>query len=642
MSVCYLEVDDEITDAVARLRAARDGRVVVVLPPGSRIGTSRINFRLLAREAEGRGIAIALVSGDPGVRALAVSAGMPVHGTVAEAEAALGLPVDGSDGVGALHEVQHSLPAAPTPRVGPDGASDAAAPTESVRPGAGVPVVAAAASSATAATTAATAPALAAPAVPSAPAIARPGPGPVSGSQFPPTGFVPGAPGGPGTPGVPAGQSPTSGFAVTPRATAASVTHPGGYGDPMLADPRALEAAERARAKRHGRSRTRRLVGLGIRLALIVAVVGAAAYGAYLYLPTASIRVTPTTSQFGPLTVTVTADPTVAVKDTGAGLVPAERVPIPLSATDSFAASGTQVDLTKATGTIRFTSQNTVTDVIVPDGTKVSTNSGVDFETTQPTTLPRATVSGTTITPSTANTPIRALKAGPDGNVDADTITALPPVLDQVQVKGTNPQPTTGGKKTQSPVVTRTDYDGAVQVLTRQLQAQLRVALRDPATTPRGLTLFPETGALGKVTTDKTASDLVGSAADSFDLTAESSSSALAVDQAQIETVAATQLTDSAPTGVHVFADTVKTQVSPGIVNGDRIVFEVTATAQQYDPPDSQALTQQIRGKTVSEARSILAAYGTVEVSVWPDFIPTIPDDARRINVAIEDPQVPQ
>jgi hypothetical protein len=648
MSVCYLEVDDEITDAVARLRAARDGRVVVVLPPGSRIGTSRINFRLLAREAEGRGIAIALVSGDTSVRALAVSAGMLVHGTVAEAEAALGLPIDGSDGSGSLREVQHSAPAGSEPRVDQERSADGPSAARTVPPTAGASTVGAAAGTAASAA-AAPPPAPSAlpnaPAVAAAPVISTQGQGAISRPPFPPTGFVAGAPGGPDVPGGSVGsvsQSSTSGFAVTPRATAASVTYPGGFGDPMLADPRALEAAERARAKRHGRSHTRRLVGIFIRLALIVAVLGAAAYGAYLYLPTASITVTPTTHQFGPLTVTVTADPTVAVKDTAAGLVPAERVPIPLSATDSFTASGTQVNLTKATGTIRFTSQNTVTDVIVPDGTKVSTNSGVDFETTQPTTLPRATVSGTTITPSTANTPIRALKAGPDGNVDADTITALPPVLDQVQVKGTNPQPTIGGKKTQSPVVTRTDYDNAVQVLTRQLQAQLGVALKDPATTPRGLTLFPETGTLGKVTTDKTASDVVGSATGSFDLTAESSSSALAVDQAQIEAVAATQLIDSAPKDVQVFADTVKTQVSPGIVNGDRLVFEVTATAQQYDQIDKGALTQQIRGKTVSEARSILAAYGTVEVSVWPDFIPTIPDDTRRINLVIEDPQISQ
>ena len=32
MSVWYLELDDEITDAVARLRAAKDERVVFVVP----------------------------------------------------------------------------------------------------------------------------------------------------------------------------------------------------------------------------------------------------------------------------------------------------------------------------------------------------------------------------------------------------------------------------------------------------------------------------------------------------------------------------------------------------------------------------------------------------------------------------------
>ncbi len=88
MSVWYLELDDEITDAVARLRAAKDERVVLVVPPGSRIGTGRINFRLLAREAETRGLRIALVSGDAQVRALAASAGMAVFATVSESESA--------------------------------------------------------------------------------------------------------------------------------------------------------------------------------------------------------------------------------------------------------------------------------------------------------------------------------------------------------------------------------------------------------------------------------------------------------------------------------------------------------------------------------------------------------------------------
>src|ERR671915_1137292 len=89
MSVWYLESDNEITDAVARLRATEDERVVLVVPPGSRIATGRINFRLLAREASARKLAFAVVSPDEQVRALAIAGGVVARPTVDEAEGAL-------------------------------------------------------------------------------------------------------------------------------------------------------------------------------------------------------------------------------------------------------------------------------------------------------------------------------------------------------------------------------------------------------------------------------------------------------------------------------------------------------------------------------------------------------------------------
>ena len=55
VTLVYLDVDDEITSAAARIRAAGAERVALVLPYGSRLATSRINFRLLAREAAARG-----------------------------------------------------------------------------------------------------------------------------------------------------------------------------------------------------------------------------------------------------------------------------------------------------------------------------------------------------------------------------------------------------------------------------------------------------------------------------------------------------------------------------------------------------------------------------------------------------------
>src|SRR6478609_6815040 len=84
----YLEVDDEITSAATRIRAAEQERLAVVLPYGSRVATSRINFRLLARDATEHDKRLSIVSADPATRALAASAGLPVFASVAEYEAA--------------------------------------------------------------------------------------------------------------------------------------------------------------------------------------------------------------------------------------------------------------------------------------------------------------------------------------------------------------------------------------------------------------------------------------------------------------------------------------------------------------------------------------------------------------------------
>src|SRR5213078_1291367 len=83
----YLDVDDEITSAAARIRSAEAERLALVLPYGSRLATSRINFRLLAREAAARGKRLDIVCADASARALAAAAGLPVHASVAAFEA---------------------------------------------------------------------------------------------------------------------------------------------------------------------------------------------------------------------------------------------------------------------------------------------------------------------------------------------------------------------------------------------------------------------------------------------------------------------------------------------------------------------------------------------------------------------------
>src|SRR5258705_9183398 len=88
--IVYLDVDDEITSAAQRIRSAAGTKVALVVPYGSRIATSRMNFRLLSRESVMSNKRLAIVSGDAAVRSLAASAGLPAFGTVQEYESSLG------------------------------------------------------------------------------------------------------------------------------------------------------------------------------------------------------------------------------------------------------------------------------------------------------------------------------------------------------------------------------------------------------------------------------------------------------------------------------------------------------------------------------------------------------------------------
>ncbi len=88
MAIYYLDVDDEITSAAARIRDSSDSRIALVLSSGSRVATSRINFRLLAREAKHRGKRLAIIAADPSVQSVARSAELRVYASVGDYERA--------------------------------------------------------------------------------------------------------------------------------------------------------------------------------------------------------------------------------------------------------------------------------------------------------------------------------------------------------------------------------------------------------------------------------------------------------------------------------------------------------------------------------------------------------------------------
>jgi len=45
-----------------------------------------------------------------------------------------------------------------------------------------------------------------------------------------------------------------------------------------------------------------------------------------------------------------------------------------------------------------------------------------------------------------------------------------------------------------------------------------------------------------------------------------------------------------------------------------------------------------IRGKSLADARAALAALGSADISIWPDFVDHLPDQTARISIIIVPP----
>jgi hypothetical protein len=577
-AVLYLDVDDEITSAAARIRASEATRVAMVVPPGSRIATSRINFRLLAREALERNRRLSIVAPDAASRALAASAGLPVFLSVGEFESA-----EAELGLAGLAGGAKRAASTAAPRVD-DGVSDGttieAPADDTILPGAGGSELAE-----------------------------------ISTEDA----VLAGAPDAAGAVGA-AGMATLAGE----LAAGPSVVRPRSGGSLPIVRPRL-------------RLDTDRLILGGVILVLALLVIAVAGY---LVLPSATIVIHPKVESIGPFTLSVRADPAATAVDRVNNVIPAQRVDLPLSVSDTFPATGVRVVTTKAAGSVTFQNCDTGRNHSIPAGSIVSTQSGIGFATQQDVRLDRAQLVGIppfqSVQCSTGGTPVTAAKGGPAGNVDAGAIDQMPSGYDTTVLHVANSDPTSGGTRREIPRVVQKDVDAAVAGLAKRIQDQFSTAAADPSNAPEGATLFPRAAQLStpKPTSDPKA--LVGKEVASFQLTLTATGTVLAVDEAPLQQLAVEKLRSNVATDHDLVADSLT--VTPGnptaTVAG--VTFPLTVSAKEVARLNADDVRNDVKGKSIAEARSTLEDYGQSDISVWPDWVSSIPTIDARLSVRIE------
>ena len=568
--VLYLDVDDEITSAAARIRRAEGGRVVLVLPYGSKVATSRINFRLLARDALTHEKRLSIVAPDGATRALAASAGLPVFASVAEYESSLeDRRSGGARGGVAAGAIAAAGAGAAAPGADDEPPRDDARPDEFEQAAASDPTV-----------------------VMAVPAAAV------------------------GAAGIPAPPVRTA-----PSRTAEPAAKRG-FLIPVIGSGRSIP-------------RTPLLIGAGIvALALLVGGVGA-----YVLLPSASVVVTPREESVGPQTFSVVADTSASEPDPEAGVVPAERISLEVSAEDTFETTGVRVERTRATGRVTFQSLDTSRTNTIPRGSIVSTEGGVQFRTLQSVRLPRAqVVPPLSINPSSASVDIEAVRNGTPGNVPVNAITVVPPAEDPSITQVRNQAPTEGGSRTEFPQVVQEDVDKALEALREQLDASFRDQLSDPSVAPEGATIFDQTAVLGEAAPSANLEELVGQELEEFELGLTATGTVVAVDPSPVESIAKSRLESFVSPGFQLVDDSVRIEPGEPVIEGQTVQFPVTVQASQVQVPDAAELKRMIMGKTADEARSALAPFGEVDLDLWPDWVTSVPTLDARVHVEVRPP----
>jgi hypothetical protein len=625
--IVYLDVDDEITSAASRIRGVDGRRVALVLPYGSRVATSRINFRLLSRDALLNEKQLAVVAGDSATRALAASAGLPVFASVNEYETSLG-PADA-----AATEPDATTPApakggrrrtkTATPQATQDGATDAGSATKAGPAATGVGGVEGPGGEA--AKPAATAPGGAATVSPSAP----------SGAD---TETKTKRPGAPGRPVAPTERTPDSlGSVDDPTIRFEPTGSPPSGAAPAWSEtrPRTSGRADHLVATRPGARRGSRLP-LVIVLAALALVVLVGGVGAYVVLPSATIVVTPRLEDLSLPAETIAADPAATEPDAAARVIPATRFENDITVSDTFPATGKRVEETVAEGVIRFSNLDFLRSNTVEAGSIVSTNSGIRFRTAKAVTVPRADLVGLTVFPGRVNVNVTAVEPGTSGNVEPNTIVVVPRGEDPQALKVVNPDATAGGTHEEFPEVVQEDVDAAIAALTARFADTTGTIAAAEAANPDHI-VFEPTLTVSEPTPTVDPATFVGQEIETFQLEMTAQATILTVDPAPVTAIADTLIRGLVKPGYELVAGSIEVVPGEPVVEGQSVTFPVTATAQQVAVLDADELRELVLGKPLDEARTLLDPYGQVELTAWPDWVGSVPTLPDRVDIRIEE-----
>jgi len=107
------------------------------------------------------------------------------------------------------------------------------------------------------------------------------------------------------------------------------------------------------------------------------------------------------------------------------------------------------------------------------------------------------------------------------------------------------------------------------------------------------------------------------------------------VDTTPVQTVAETRIASAVEPGYALIDGSGKVDPAPAEIADGVITFPVVVTAREVRILDPDLIEREIMGKPLAQARDILARYGDAELTVWPDWVATVPTFESRVEVTV-------
>lgn len=352
-------------------------------------------------------------------------------------------------------------------------------------------------------------------------------------------------------------------------------------------------------------------------------------------LPGATIHLSPAAEQVT-VTVSVTADPEVALVDIEQGLIPGRVIGVEVETSATVETTGTEpIPTEKARGVALFT--NLLPDqVTIPQGTIVRTSAAqpVRFITLADATLPGQV--GETI-----EIPIEAIEAGYEGNIPRNRINQIEGPLDS-RVAVTNSEPTAGGDVTDIRAISQADYDRVHALALQQLQQRAFAEMQtDPYIALLETEFVPVESLKVVLIHSETYLGYIGEPSDEVGLNMRVTVQGVAIDERFARQVIYGQIAQRVGEGYQIAPDTLLFRRGEIIEVSDRqtVKFIMKGTSDVYASIEPGEVYQVVRGIAVSEAvfeldRELpLAAPPSIEV--WPSFWPVMPFLPLRMKLDI-------